>query len=172
MWNLELKLKTKPELKLEKAIDIPNAIERTFNYNQDRLIITINDIHLYLPLPYVFSDLLGDFLLIISDLLSLESGKGTYGFSQNDIFDADWILTWDKEKVIINIDSRVFQGHAHEMPSETLFVNKTEFLISWKNLFISLSKFIDFKQISLDYNDENLIINRLLNTNFYKNRQG
>jgi len=163
MWNLELELKTRPEYnKIESAIDIPNVIEKVFNYKNDKLIITLNETFLYLPLPYVFSDLLDDFLLIINDLLNSEDGNGTYGFSQNNVFDADWILTWKQKKVDINIQWRIYPNNVKQALSTTLSINKVEFLLSWRKIFTYLSEYIDFKHIFLDYDDENLIINRLL----------
>jgi hypothetical protein len=159
MWSLDLKIETKN--KILSAMDISDALEKIFDYQTDKLIIKINNKELLLPLAYTFSDLLPDFLLIINDLLECKTGQGVYGFSQNDVFDADWDLKWDEKDLVIAVNWRRLNDDERNL-STKLILTKDIFLKSWKNIFISLSKFIDFNKITLEFDEDNTIINKLL----------
>jgi len=162
MWRLEIKLVSGN--RILSATDISHAFEIAFEYPVDLLNITLNEKTLSMPLAYVFSDLLYDFLTIINDLLDHQSGSGVYGFSQNNVFDADWHLEWNEKILTIKVIWRMYQGKEMHHSSTTIVLEKQVFLESWKTAFNYLSSIIDFKNIQLKYNDdkEKIIISRLL----------
>ncbi|MCL1791726.1 MAG: hypothetical protein FWG40_10360 [Peptococcaceae bacterium] len=152
MWGLEMKLVSKN--KVNSAIDISHAIEIAFEYPEDILDITISKERLSLPMKYVFSDLLDDFLAIINDLLERKSGVGIYGFSQNNVFDADWHLDWDEKMLSIKVVWRTFKGKEMEHTVTMILLEKQVFLESWRAIFSTLSNVIDFRNIKLKNKDD------------------
>ncbi|MCX8534328.1 hypothetical protein [Chryseobacterium luquanense] len=161
MWNIFLKQNSDFK-KINEAVDVSDAINKSFEHNIDKVIIILDSIEIEMCLVYQFSDLFEDFLNILTDVIDNENGDGYYGFSQNDLFDADWNLSWDNDYLEIKIKWRIFKDKdISSLPNQFHF-SKKEYINSWKIFLNSLYHKLDLDNLKLEYNDEKLIINEII----------
>ncbi|MBL4704397.1 MAG: hypothetical protein JKY54_07740 [Flavobacteriales bacterium] len=160
--KIKLSIESKPD-NVNSAIDVGDAIEKIFSSPQDKLIMSLDSLDVEIPLCYVFSDLLEDFLNIIRDVNSNTEGEGLYGFSQNKIFDCDWKVLWKDNFISIDIDWRYLSNDINidQLPNQ-IRTNKIEFINQWKIIFKELLKYLN--DIEFEYNDEYLELKKLIDS--------
>jgi hypothetical protein len=156
---LELKLKLEEQQNLIKsATDFSDAIDKTFNFPSDIIILQFETGNLEIPLCYNLSELIEDILHILSDLKDNEKGNGLYGFSQNDSFDADWELNWMKNDLEIIFHWRLPDPNNSNLPN-SIKVKKIDFIQMWVNALSKISTY--FGKTHFDYTEEFEMIKRL-----------
>ncbi len=153
-WGLSLNILSEEKLTYE-VLDLSSAIEKLFDYPKDVIILRIDNLLLRLPLSYCFSDLLDDFINIISDVSEADTGFGIYGFSQNEEFDADWKLDWKDDLLRIKFIWRISKFDKLELPNE-IIISKETFLNSWYNVFSEIFKLIN-KECLIDKTEYELL---------------
>ncbi len=152
MFELELK-KSEKERDLLEAIDVSDAIDKLYTYPNDSVELSISEFKIRLPLVHVFSSLHEDFLNIVTDVYVQKEGTGIYGFSQNDIFDADWEMKWIKDEVGIVFQWRnVNSSYSNGTPAGNIQISKSKFIDQWRLLFEQIIQ--DLSGVQLEYDDE------------------
>ncbi|MCE3607542.1 hypothetical protein LXA47_28640 [Massilia sp. P8910] len=146
--------------------DFSVALEKAFSYPNDFFIIEWNGIGLKMPFSYCLSDVLEDVLDIIEELMKAEMGEYYTGFSPNEVFDCDWKLDWNGDRLEISADWRQGPLPVAELVEHCskCIVSKKHFLMSWKMLFEYCVE--KLSEISFDYesNEQSLRINRIIST--------
>lgn len=161
MWNILLKQKSNLK-RINDAVDVSDAIDKSFEYDVDKVFILLDTVEIQMNLVYQFSDLLADFLQIITEIIDNQNGEGYFGFSQNDIFDADWKLNWTEDYLNIKVDWRALENEDISLLSETFQFSKKQFINSWKDFFSELYSKLNLKNLKLEYSDEKIILEKII----------
>lgn len=153
-WDIDLITSSQSKLDFD-VLDLSMAIEKVFEHPKDKIVISVSEFLLELPLCYCFSDLLDDFLNLIKDISVNDKGYGVYGFSQNETFDADWILEWKDDFLDISFEwRRVNVDMSLESLPKKINLSRSYFLSSWKDFFDNLFNIIEesFLEDKTEYN--------------------
>lgn len=146
MFNISLKLESQVK-KIDGAICTSDAIEKSFEYGLDKVLISLDSVEIRMNLVYEFSDLLDDFLGLLADIVGSQRDEGWYGFSQNEAFDADWDVRWNDDLLEIDVAWRALKGmDVLALPAAFRF-SKKAFIGSWKKFFSELSSKLDLRNI-------------------------
>jgi len=153
-WDLNFKLpaRTSPE----SATDLSQAIDRTFEFPDDAVVITWNAVEFSIPLAYGLSDILDDVLQMLDGLLPASGTGHRVAFSPNepDGLDTDWALSWDDDVLAIEADWRSAPGTTEEIVATlgSIRTSKQHFVKSWLRLLASLCTAT--REVRLEHDDE------------------
>ncbi len=137
----------------QDALDVSDAMDKLYNYPDDVIELIFSDFKLSLPIVHVFSSVFEDFLTIIKDVKTEKNGEGVYGFSQNDVFDADWKLKWNEEELEITFQWRhLTKERIIGTPKKSVIITRNEFIRQYKILFGQICQ--DLKGIRFEHDDE------------------
>ena len=162
MFEIELRIEPSKEKSIETAIDVGDALNEIFTYPVDSVILKISHQVIELPICHVFSELIEDFLTMISEVNATEYGSGIYGLSLGNLHDSDWHLEWSKDgELFIRFDWRSVKGIEDiRMLPKSIKTTKPQFIEQWKAIFREFKQHID--HVIFEHESEYLEITNLI----------